>query len=114
VGVEEHFHVAARREREGVVLELHGELDLAGAPLLSSEIERAELDTSGILVLDLDDLQFIDSTGLRVILAAHESAEERGGEFALTRGSQQVQRLLSIAGVSERLRIIGSPDEVLV
>jgi anti-anti-sigma regulatory factor len=49
-----------------------------------------------------------------VILAAHEHAHERGRGFALTKGTEQVQRLLSIAGVEEHLRIIDAPDEVLV
>jgi anti-anti-sigma factor len=65
-------------------------------------------------VLDLEDLQFVDSTGLRIILAAHERAQERGDEFAVTRGSRQVQRLLSITRAGEHLRIIESPDELLV
>ena len=96
------------------MLELHGELDLLGAPLLQTEIESAEVDATGIVVLDLQDLQFIDSAGLRVILAAHERSQQHGQAFALTRGSEQVQRLFTIAGVSEHLRIIASPDEILV
>jgi anti-sigma B factor antagonist len=96
------------------VLGLHGELDLLGAPLLQEEIERAEGGTSGVVVLDLEDLEFIDSAGLRVILAAHEHAQQQGQAFALTPGSEQVQRLFAIAGVSEHLRIILSPDELLV
>jgi anti-sigma B factor antagonist len=97
-----------------VVLALHGELDLLGAPLLEQEIESAEIEASGILVLDLEDLQFIDSAGLRVILATHERSRKHGQEFALTRGTKQVQRLFAIAGVGEHLRIVVSPDELLV
>ena len=96
------------------MLALHGELDLLGAPLLQKEIESAEIEATGIVVLDLQDLQFIDSAGLRVILAAHERSQEHGNELALTPGSEQVQRLFTIAGVSEHLRIILSPDELLV
>ena len=54
------------------MLTLHGELDLLGAPQLQSEIESEALDAAEIVVLDLDDVQFIDSAGLRVVLAAHE------------------------------------------
>jgi anti-sigma B factor antagonist len=96
------------------VLGLHGELDLLGAPLLQREIKSAEIEAKGIVVLDLQDLQFIDSAGLRVILAANEHSQRHGQEFALTRGTEQVQRLFTIAGVSEHLRIIASPDELLV
>jgi anti-anti-sigma factor len=110
----EHLRIDVRRERDRVVLELHGELDLLGAPMLQGEIEKVEQDAPGIVVLDLEDLQFVDSAGLRVILAAHERLHEHGQELALTRGTEQVQRLFTIAGVSEHLRIILSSDELLV
>lgn len=96
------------------MLALHGELDLLGAPLLQREIEGAEIESHGIVVLDLEDLQFIDSAGLRVILTAHERAHQNGQELALTRGTEQVQRLFAIAGIGEHLRIILSADELFV
>jgi anti-sigma B factor antagonist len=114
MSVQDHFRVEVRQEHDRVVLGLHGELDLASAPLLEEEIENVASTTSAPLVLDLQELQFIDSTGLRIILSAHERAKERGQQFALTHGSQQVQRLLSITGVGEHLRMIASPDELLV
>jgi anti-sigma B factor antagonist len=97
-----------------VVLELHGELDLLGAPLLQKEIESPEIEAQPIVVLDLEDLQFIDSAGLRVILTTYEHSRQTGKEFALTPGTEQVQRLFTIAGVSEHLRIIRSSDELFV
>lgn len=110
----EHLRVDVRLGPDRVVLGLHGELDLLAAPLLEQEIEKAEADSPAIVVLDLQDLQFVDSAGLRVILAAHERSRQQGKEFALTPGTEQVQRLFTIAGVNEHLRIIGSPDELLV
>lgn len=96
------------------MLSLRGELDLASAPLLAGEIEGSEVAAAAIVVLDLQNLDFIDSTGLRVLLSAHQRSRERGQEFAITPGSQQVQRLLSITRVDEHLRVIASPDELLV
>ncbi len=96
------------------MLGLHGELDLLGAPLLEKEIESAEIEATGIVVLDIQDLQFIDSAGLRVILAAHERSRQHDQEFALTRGTEQVQRLFAIAGIGKHLRTILSPDELFV
>ncbi len=103
-----------RQGEDRVVLGLHGELDLLGAPMLEEEISKAQAQAPDIVVLDLGDLQFVDSAGLRVILAAHERSRREGREFALTQGTEQVQRLFAIAGVSEHLRIIGSPDDQLV
>jgi anti-anti-sigma factor len=114
VTADKHLRIDVRSEQDRVVLGLHGELDLVGAPILQGEIDGPVVAAATMVVLDLEDLQFIDSSGLRVILSAHERARERGQAFALTRGSQQVQRLLSIAGVSGHLKIIDSPDELSV
>jgi anti-sigma B factor antagonist len=114
VAGEEHLRVDVRREQERMVLRLDGELDLASASLFKREIESAEIAATPTVVLDLENLEFIDSTGLRIILAAHERSRERGQEFAVTRGSPQVQRLLSITRVGEHLHIIAPPDEMLV
>jgi anti-sigma B factor antagonist len=111
---DEQLQIDVRHERDRVVVALHGELDLLGAPQLQAEVEHQEIEGTGTIVLDLGDLRFIDSAGLRVILAAHERSQQRGQAFALSRGSAQVQRLLSIAGLDEHLRIIESPDELLV
>ena len=113
VTADKHLQIDLRSEQDRVVLALHGELDLVGAPLLQGQIDSEAVKQAPMVVLDLEDLQFIDSSGLRVILSAHERARERDQAFALTRGSQQVQRLLSIAGVSGHLHIIASPDELI-
>jgi anti-sigma B factor antagonist len=114
VASQEHLGVDVRREQDRVVLHMTGELDLASTPIFERALENAEIGEAPLLVLDLDELTFVDSTGLRVILLAHEHSRERGQEFAITRGSPQVQRLLSITSVTEHLRVIASPDELLV
>ena len=101
-----------RNQADAVVVHLDGELDLASAPQFEGELERAEVTAAATLVLDLRDLQFIDSAGLRMIVSAHENARERGQEFAVTRGSEQVQRLLAITRIGEHLRIIDAPEEL--
>jgi anti-anti-sigma factor len=113
VAVSEHLRVGVRHEQGVAVLHLEGELDLASAPVLQDEIDSAEVMASPKVVLELNDLQFLDSTGLRIIFSAHARAGERGQQFAVTRGSEQVQRLLAITGVGEHLRIVDSPRELL-
>lgn len=106
----EHLRIDVRREPDRVVLVLHGELDLASAPLLQSEIEQSAKESEQT-VLDMRDLEFIDSTGLRIVLSAHQQAREQGRELALTHVQKQVKRLLSITRVDEHLRIIDAADE---
>jgi anti-sigma B factor antagonist len=114
MGTAEQLRVDSRTEKDRIVISLDGELDMASAPLLEAALQSAEADATSVLVLDLRELRFMDSTGLRIILWARERLRSRGQELALTTGSNQVQRLLSVSGVGEHLRVIATPDELLV
>jgi anti-sigma B factor antagonist len=113
MGAPEQLQIEQRRESDRIVISLTGELDMANAPLLQSAIDEPALADTKTVVLDLQGLTFLDSTGLRIILSAREQCWRRGQEFAVTPGSQQVQRLLSVTGVGEHLRTLASADEVL-
>ncbi len=102
-----------RREPDRVVFVLVGELDIASAPLLQGAVEDAGVEPNVNIVLDLHGLQFIDSTGLRVILAVRKACAGRGQELAVTKGALQVERLLSVTGVGEHLRVIDAADAPL-
>lgn len=114
MGAREQLKIDSEERNDRVVISLDGELDMASAPLLQAALESAESTQSPALVLDLEHLQFMDSTGLRTILWARERWESRGHELALTIGSSQVQRLLTVSGVRDQLRVVSSPDEMLV
>jgi anti-sigma B factor antagonist len=114
MGVADQLQIGVRSESDRVVIRLEGELDMANAPRLRATIEEADLDGRSMLVLDMQQLQFIDSTGLRIILWARERCQESDREFALTPCSPQVQRLLTVSGAGEHLRIIAGADDLLV
>jgi anti-anti-sigma factor len=77
-----------------------GELDLATAPALEAALARAfEAAGSGRVVLDLRELEFIDSSGLRTLLTARKRADEAGAGFSLVAGHRGLERTLEIAGV---------------
>ena len=114
MGVQDQLRIDIRTEAGRAVLSLDGELDMANAPLFQSALDDAQLASVSTVVFDLQQLQFIDSTGLRIILATRERCRERGQEFAITPGSDQVQRLLSVTGVGEHLRTVATPGELLV
>jgi anti-anti-sigma factor len=113
MGVQDQLRIEVRHEVDRVIVALDGELDMANAPTLESVVDGAELDGKAMVVLDLQQLQFIDSTGLRIILSLRERTLATGREFAVTPGSQQVQRLLSLTGVAGHLRTIATADELV-
>jgi anti-anti-sigma factor len=114
VSAGEHLQIGIRVERDTAVLSLHGELDLVNAPLLDGEISSPAVSGAAMVVLDLEGLRFIDSTGLRAILSAHTIATERGQEFAVTPGVQQVKRLLRLTRIDDHLRVIAPFEQLPV
>ena len=91
---------------------LTGELDVAGASLLEQEIERVlgDHDLKG-LVLDLRELDFMDSTGLRLMVLADERARTEDRRLQLVRGKPDVQRVFEITRMTDRLDFVDSPAE---
>ena len=104
--------VTTSERPDGVHVGLAGELDLATAPKLEDELKRVEAGDPGVIVLDLQPLSFMDSSGLRALLAADARAREAGRRLVLVRGDERVQRVLRITRLDERLEIVDSADAV--
>ncbi len=94
------------------MISVGGELDLASSPALEEELDRVVASGAQLVIVDLRELEFMDSTGLSVLVRAHQRAEEQGKRFGLVNGSQQVQRLLTLTGVADRLTLVNSPEEL--
>jgi anti-sigma B factor antagonist len=96
--------IRTRLESDVIVIAVSGEVDLASADQLDKAIRDAEQSATGWIVIDLEDLRFLDSTGLGVLLQARRRATENGDRlrFICSR-HEQVTRLLSITDTSELL-----------
>ena len=95
------------------VVALSGELDVAGSAQLDSELDRAIEDHAPkTIVLDLSDLGFMDSTGLRLVVLADARARAEGRRLALVRGSDPVHRVFEITRMADRLDFVASRDDV--
>lgn len=92
------------RERDGTVrLTLGGELDLRTGRRLDAELARIETQLRpGVLILDLANLTFIDSSGLRVLFHAERRARAEGRRIVLVPGSGAVRRVFEITGALAR------------
>jgi anti-sigma B factor antagonist len=86
-------------EEGRVLVRLAGELDLSSTPLLDQRLRDA-LDGGGRqLVVDLRNLEFMDSTGLTLLVRWARGAEQDGYELALVRGEPRVHRLFELTGL---------------
>ena len=96
-------------ERDGLtVVKLGGELDLFTTPRLTEALD-AVADEDRRVVLDLRGLEFMDSTGLAVILRFHQRAQEHPFEFVVVRGPEAVDRVFRITRTDELLEMLEVP-----
>ena len=79
-------------------------MDLASAKAVEEGLLAAERDSPTRVIIDLSQLAFIDSTGLRLLLQADARAREHGYELVLRPGEASVQRVFEITGALEVLR----------
>ena len=89
----------------GAVLTAVGVLDIATTPELRTRLDEALADGPDALTVDLTDVTFIDSSGLRSLLGASRRADERSGQVVLRSPSPAVQRLLEITGTTTQFRV---------
>jgi anti-sigma B factor antagonist len=82
-----------------LVFKLRGSLDLATAPTVRAALSEATEKGSHNLIVDLTQLEFLDSTGLGVLIGAHRRAAEHGGSFRLIVNNGPISRLLNITGL---------------
>ncbi len=84
-------------------LRISGELDMASAAELVGVIEQLRADGTTAITLDLTNVVFMDSTGLRAVLSGQRLCEESGYEFRLIPGPPAVQRLFEVTGLIDTL-----------
>jgi anti-sigma B factor antagonist len=100
------FGVTIERRDDAVHLKLSGELDISTAQLLEDDLHRVEAEKPELIVLDLRELAFMDSTGLRLLIMADARAKEEGRRLAIGRGNEMIQRVLHLTRLDERLELV--------
>lgn len=94
------FQIEEARDPAGVLrLKLLGELDLATVPILHQRLASAS-ERKESVILDLSELEFIDSSGLRVLITAHADASRDGWSLRFTEPGDRIRRVFVVAGVA--------------
>ena len=88
------------------MLILHGELDIATAPELVEMLHRFRRQGHAV-ELDLAEVTFMDSTGLRTLMQAKDRIESAGADLSIVPGSRAVMRVFEIVGLLDELPFEG-------
>lgn len=105
------LHTTTDEATQTVVLTVLGEVDIATIDELESKIDS--LNEPRSLVIDLTSTDFMDSTGLRLLIGAHERFREAGREIKVAVAVGPISRLLEVTGVMGQVNAFSSVDEAL-
>jgi len=101
--VEPEFAADARQDGRIWVVRVAGEVDIATAPRLDATFESIVASEPSRVLLELEDVTFLDSSGIRSLVLAQRHLEEAGAVFVIDGMSDAVMHVLEIAGVLESL-----------
>ena len=90
---------------DGYHVELSGELDISSASSVESRLMELERRTPSRLILDLTRVNFIDSTGLSMIINADGRARKDGRSLMIVSGEGVPRRILRTVGLEDRLDV---------
>lgn len=95
-------------EGDKTLIGLAGRLDIEGAQAIDDPFAYATTTRPRRIVVDLDQVSFIASIGVRTLLSAARAQSARGGRIVLARPSPMVLRVLQTAGVDQLMPVCGS------
>ena len=93
------FTIDESAREDGVELGLAGDLDMSATFALEPVLDRVLADGPAELVLDLEAVGFVDSSGLGLLIATHERATRAEVDMAITGAGPEIQRVFAIAGL---------------
>jgi anti-anti-sigma factor len=99
------FEVTIEEREAAVHFLLSGELDISTAQRLEDDLLRIEAERPQLIVLDLTELAFLDSTGLRLMITADARAREQDRRLEIVNANSMIQRVLRLTRLDERLNV---------
>jgi anti-sigma B factor antagonist len=107
------FEVAQSGEADVPVLDVRGEIDVASAPELQDTLAGVIRTTPRILVVNLAEVTFIDSSGLGVLIGAVKAMRASGGDLRLVVTQPHIIRLLELTGLEEVFTVVSRTSDAV-
>lgn len=108
-----HLQVSTEQSGAATVVSAVGELDLHTAPMLQEHLDRAVQSQDGLIVVDLTAVDFMDSTGLSVIVSAVASMRPSGRELRVASSSDRITKVFTLTGIDQQVGIFETVAEAV-
>ncbi|TDX51176.1 SpoIIAA-like anti-anti-sigma regulatory factor [Orenia marismortui] len=102
-----------KKINNSLIIRLEGEFDLHTADHFKEKLEEKINDTIRNIILNLDGIKFIDSSGLGAILGTYKRITKTGGSLAMVKVTPQVERIFELSGILKIIKIYSSEEEAL-
>ncbi|PWI16905.1 anti-sigma factor antagonist [Streptomyces sp. Act143] len=99
-------HIRVHEVHGLIVIEFHGEIDIAAAPSIGPELDAATAVAGRTVVVDLTPTEFFDCYALRLLHRATRRVRERGGRLLLVCPHPLILKILRVSGLSRQLTMI--------
>ncbi len=106
------LEVTTRDAGEHTVIKLKGEVDIYTAPSLRETIVDALEKGRVKIAVDLDEVDFLDSTGLGVLVGGLKRVKNQNGELGIICSQEKILRIFKITGLTKIFKMYGSADEL--
>ena len=106
------FAIEITEQAGRTILNLSGELDIATVGELEDALTQ-RLEAGEDLVVDLRSLEFMDSSGVRALVAGHQEAQSGGGSLVIVRALRgtEVDRVIDVSGIATALGMVDEPPQ---
>lgn len=103
------FHVLDKN----LIVNFYGELDHHTAAKIRGEIDKYYIDNLlKNIIIDLNNLKFMDSSGIGLIMGRYKLALNNGGNVYLINVDERVEKILSMSGILKIVKLISNLDEI--
>ena len=109
----ELLQVTCREDRGWTVVVARGQLDVATAPRFRESLIEAQYGGATDVLVDIDDIEFVDSFGLGVLIGAHKRARTHDAQLVVVCARQRTRQLLALTGLDSVLRVVDDAALVL-
>jgi anti-sigma B factor antagonist len=107
------FEVTASGQPGPAVLRAQGEIDVASAPEFHDALSGLIAESPAVLIVDMSDVSFIDSTGLGVLVSAEKQMRAEGSGLRLVVTHPQITRLLELTGLDEVFTVVSNTTDAV-